>query len=56
MIPMPSSTQVWLATGYTDMRRYVERMIMQSPRQERSLLPGLSRAFTRHNSACVRSR
>ena len=31
MIPMPSSTQVWLATGYTDMRRYVERMIMQSP-------------------------
>ena len=21
MIPMPSSTQVWLATGYTDMRR-----------------------------------
>ena len=21
MIPMPSSTQVWLATGHTDMRR-----------------------------------
>ena len=31
MIPMPSSTQVWLATGHTDMRRYVERIIMQSP-------------------------
>jgi hypothetical protein len=50
MIPMPSSTQVWLATGYTDMRRYVERMIMQSPRQEEVSCRG----FRAHSLGIIR--
>jgi transposase len=33
MIPIPSGVRVWIATGHTDMRRYVERTIMQSPRR-----------------------
>ncbi len=30
MIPVPSGIRVYLSTGVTDMRRYVERMIMRS--------------------------
>ena len=30
MIPIASGVRVWLAVGRTDMRRYAERMIMQS--------------------------
>jgi hypothetical protein len=33
MIPVPSGIQVWLATGYTDMRNCAERTIMLSPRR-----------------------
>ncbi len=33
MIPVPAGVRVWLATGVTDMRRYVERRIMRSPRR-----------------------
>ena len=31
MTPLPSGTKVWLATGHTDFRNYVERRIMRSP-------------------------
>jgi hypothetical protein len=31
MIPVPSSVQVWLAVGRSDMRNYAERRIMRSP-------------------------
>ncbi len=31
MIAFPSGARVWLATGHTDMRNYVERGIMRSP-------------------------
>jgi hypothetical protein len=40
MIPVSAQTvtngtvRVWLATGQTDMRNYVERVIMRSPRRQ----------------------
>ncbi len=30
MIPVPAGARVWLATGHTDMRNYVECRIMRS--------------------------
>jgi len=30
MIPVPAGTRVWLASGVTDMRNYVETVIMRS--------------------------
>ena len=32
MIPLPTGVRVWLATGHTDMRNYVEPTIMLSAR------------------------
>jgi hypothetical protein len=40
MIPLPGSAQVWLAAGHTDMRRYAEQTIMQSPRREEASCRG----------------
>jgi len=31
MIPIGSGVRIWIATGHTDMRRYAECPIMQSP-------------------------
>ena len=31
MIPIPTGVRVWLASGQTDKRNYVERRIMRSP-------------------------
>jgi hypothetical protein len=33
MIPVPSGARVWLAAGHTDMRNYVEFMVMLSERR-----------------------
>jgi hypothetical protein len=41
MIPVPSGVRVYLSTGVTDMRRHVQRMIMQSPRRQVVCLRGL---------------
>ena len=34
MIPVPTGVRVWLATGHTDMRNYVECQIMRSPQRQ----------------------
>jgi hypothetical protein len=31
MIAVPIGARIWIATGVTDMRNYVERRIMRSP-------------------------
>jgi hypothetical protein len=33
MIPVPAGLRIWIATGHTDMRRYVACRIMRSPRR-----------------------
>ena len=39
MIPVPTGVRVWLATGHTDMRNYVECQIMRSPQRAERLCP-----------------
>jgi hypothetical protein len=53
-IPIPSGARVWLATGHTDMRNYVERRIMRSPRRQESADRGFLGTFTLHNWAVGR--
>jgi hypothetical protein len=54
MIP-PTGVRVWLATGHTDMRNYVECRIMRSPQRQSLANCGVSVAITRHNLPIGRS-
>jgi hypothetical protein len=54
MIGPPPGTRVYLACGVTDMRRYVEYTIMQSPRRRISTRRGFLVRLSPHNAACVR--
>ena len=49
MIGRGTGVRVYLACGVTDMRNYVERMIMRSPRRQGAAGRGLEGIFTPHN-------
>ena len=55
MIAPPTGVRVFLACGYTDMRRYAERTIMLIPYPlaecPRNTINGLGRTATRQDSA-----
>ena len=49
MIVVPAGVKVHLALGHTDMRNYVERTIMWTPRRAEAARRDSLGAFTPHN-------
>lgn len=49
MIPVAAGVRIWIATGHTDMRNYVERRIMRSPGRFTLHWLGLLGCSTPHN-------
>ncbi len=53
MITIPAGVHIYLACGVTDMRNYVESVIMRSSWRQVIASHGIFARFTQHNPACA---